>query len=733
MNNKLYKLMNWPKIDEIVYSECDNPHEILGPHVVGNQVLFQCFYPGAMSARLRLMDSRKDYPMEMISEEGYFAMLLPLKEMGEYRYVINDGINKDILMLDAYRHDPLITKEDTEKFRNGIHYTIYEKLGAHPCVLDGEEGTYFAVWAPNAVRVSVVGDFNRWDGRAHQMRRLWDSGIFEIFIPQAICGMNYKFEIKAQGGMTYLKADPYGNAAEVRPRSASVIDDIEEYLWKDEEFIANREAFQMGNVPINIYEMYMGSFVEPEESEAFVNYRKIAPKVIEYVKEMGYTHVQLMPIMEHPFDGSWGYQVLGYYAPTSRYGASEDFMYFVNELHKAGIGVILDWVPAHFPKDAHGLADFDGTCLYEHLDPRQGEHAFWGTKIFNYGRPQVSNYLLANALFWVEKYHIDGIHVGAVSSMLYLDYGKNDGEWVANMYGGNENLEAIEFIKHLNSIMKKRNPGVLMIAEETSAYPMITCPLAQGGLGFDYKWNNGFTNDFIGYMRKCPEERKKYHNDLLLSTVYAYSEKFILPFSHDDVVHGKGSMAFKMPGIIEERFANLRLTYAYKMLHPGKKLMFMGQDIAEMDEWNDRHHVKWNLSAYPMHDGVRALCADLNHLYCEEEALYFYDDDNRGFEWINAIAGDAACVSFLRKGTKQEEGILVVLNFSQEEKMLRTGVPYAVVVKELINTDNTKYGGQGVINAETLFSEEVICDNKAHSIVLKLSPLSASILRYCKK
>lgn len=732
MNNKLYKLMNWAKIEEIVYSECDNPHEILGPHPVGNQVLFQCFYPGAMSAKLRLMDKRKDYPMEMISEEGYFAALLPAKEMGEYRYVVNDGIYKDVLMLDPYRHAPLITKEDTDKFNNGIHYTIYEKLGAHPCVMDGEEGTYFAVWAPNAIRVSVVGDFNRWDGRMHQMRRLWDSGIFEIFVPQAMCGMNYKFEIKAKGGLTYLKADPYGNAAELRPNSASVIEDIEDYLWSDEEFINNRETFQMGNVPVNIYEMYLGSFVEPQEGKLYSNYRTIAPKVIEYVKKMNYTHVQLMPIMEHPFDGSWGYQVIGYYAPTARFGNPEDFMYFVNELHKAGIGVILDWVPAHFPKDGHGLADFDGTCLYEHLDPRQGEHAFWGTKIFNYGRPQVSNYLIANALFWVEKYHIDGIHVGAVSSMLYLDYGKNDGEWVANMYGGNENLEAIEFIKHFNSIMKKRNPGVLTIAEETTAYPLVTEETSRGGLGFDLKWNNGFTNDFLDYIKRNPEDRKRHHNELIFSMIYAYSEKFILSFSHDDVVHGKGSMAFKMPGIIEERFANLRLSYAYKILHPGKKLMFMGQDIAEFDEWNERHYVKWNLTDYPMHKGVNELCADLNSLYCHEEALYVYDDTYKGFEWINPIAEDKVCLSFLRKGCKEDDILLVVANFSEKERELCTGFTKKGKMIEIFNTDDVKYGGQGILNSAKLDIAETGCDDKPFSVHLRLAPYALSVLRYVK-
>jgi len=728
-NNKLYKLLDWSKINKIIYSECDNPHEILGPHVIGNQVLFQLFYPGAVSAKLRIMNGRVDYPMQMISEEGYFAVLLPIKEMGEYRYVVKDGLNKELLVLDAYRHTPLITEKDTNKFKNGIHYEIYNKLGAHPCVIDGDEGTYFAVWAPNAMRVSVVGDFNLWDGRAHQMRRLWDSGIFEIFIPQAMVGMNYKFEIKTSAGMIYLKADPYANYSELRPNSASVIEDIEGFLWKDDKFVQNRSIFQGNNSPINIYELYLGSFMDGANEDEYPTYRSIAPKLIDYVKKMNYTHVQLMPIMEHPFDPSWGYQVIGYYSPTSRYGTPDDFMYFVNEFHKAGIGVIIDWVPAHFPKDGHGLSDFDGTCLYEHLDPRQSEQVFWGTKIFNYSRPEVSNYLLANALFWIEKYHVDGIHVGAVASMLYLDYGKTEGQWIANMYGGNENLEAIEFIKHFNSIVKKRNPGVITIAEDTSGYPMMTADLSEGGLGFDFKWNSSFTNDYFQFISRPTSTRKANHNDLLFSTIYAYSENFILPFSHDDVVHGKGSIAFKMPGDIEEKFANLRLSLAYHMMHPGKKLTFMGQDLGEMEEWNERKVLKWNLLEYPMHKGINSLCKDLNALYKEDDALYYYDTSKAGFEWINAISKDNSCLSFLRKGREENDCLLVVLNFSDVEETFRTGVPFDGEAYELINTDQKEYGGKGLINPGTLILENVVCDSRNYSLELKLAPYSLSVLR----
>ncbi len=441
MTNKLYQLMNWPKIEDIIYSECDNPHELLGPHKIGKQVLIQAYFPGAKQVEILFQESGERVEMEQADEDGFFAALLSRKEkeLPLYHYVVKQADDREHIQGEAYRFAPQITKNDTDRFQNGIHYTIYEKLGAHPMTIDGVKGVYFAVWAPNVLRASVVGDFNGWDGRIHQMRRLWDSGIFELFIPDAKVGDNYKFELKVKGGLTYLKADPYGNAAQLRPETASVVADLDSFVWEDEAFVKGRTKFQTGNVPVSVYEMYLGSVTASEEEGHYANYREIAAKLIPYIKEMGYTHVELMPVMEHPLDGSWGYQVIGYYAPTARYGSPEDFMYFVNELHKAGIGVILDWVPAHFPRDTYGLSHFDGTCLYEHQDPRQGSHPHWGTLIYNYGRPQVSNYLIANALFWVEKFHADGIRMDAVASMLYLDYGKKDGEWVANIYGGKEN------------------------------------------------------------------------------------------------------------------------------------------------------------------------------------------------------------------------------------------------------------------------------------------------------
>lgn len=732
MTKKLYNLMNWPKIEEIIYSESDNPHELLGPHKEGNQTLVQAYFPGAQKAAIVFDGSGEEIEMELADEDGFFAALVPKKEkeLSIYHYVITDKDGSEHIRGEAYRAKPQIDQNDMEKFRNGIHYTIYEKLGAHPMELEGVKGTYFAVWAPAVMRASVVGDFNNWDGRVHQMRRLADCGIFELFVPDAKVGDNYKFELKLKGGLTYLKADPYGNAAQLRPETASVIAQLNDFAWEDDAFVKGRAKFQTGNVPVSVYELYLGSFVKGKEEEAYANYREIADRLIPYIREMGYTHVELMPVMEHPLDGSWGYQVIGYYAPTARYGSPEDFMYFVNELHKAGIGVILDWVPAHFPRDVYGLSNFDGTCLYEHFDPRQGSHPHWGTLIYNYGRPQVSNYLIANALFWVEKYHADGIRMDAVASMLYLDYGKKDGEWVANMYGGKENLEAIELIKHLNSVMKKRNPGVLTIAEESTAFPKITGALDEDGLGFDLKWNMGFMNDYLNYIRFDPYFRAHHHGELTFSMVYAYSEKFILVFSHDEVVHGKASLLGKMPGEREQKFANLRLTYAYMMTHPGKKLLFMGQDLGEFDEWNENRCVEWELMEVPEHKGIATLVRDLNHLYRTMPELYAVDDNPEGFEWVNHISWEECFLTYLRKGRKENELLLIAANFSGIEKEITAGVPLPGKYKEIFNSDDVKYGGTGLVNGRVKRSKEKEWDDRPHSVTIKLAPLSLSILKY---
>ena len=727
MNNRLYKLMNWPRIEGIIYSEEDRPHEILGPHIVGKSVLFQTFQPGAGKVSL-ITEGGKKTEMEMVDEAGYFAALVAGKIPDRYEYEICRG-EETVLQKDAYRYQTGLSAKDIEKFNAGIHYTIYEKLGAHFMTIDGTEGTFFAVWAPNALRVSVVGDFNHWDGRLHQMTRNPEGGIFEIFIPDVKPGECYKFELKVKGGLTYLKADPYAFGQQLRPDTASVVRDFQ-YVWKDGKWMKDREKRQQENAPVSVYEMYLGSFKRNRETNDYLNYRELAPEIAKYAKEMGYTHVELMPVMEHPLDASWGYQVIGYYAPTARYGTAEDFMFLVDTLHQAGIGVILDWVPAHFPRDTYGLSQFDGTGLYEHADPRQGSHPHWGTLIYNYGRPQVSNYLIANALYWVEKYHVDGIRMDAVASMLYLDYGKQEGQWVANIYGGNENLEAMELLKHLNSVMKKRNPGVLMIAEESTAWPKITSKVEEDGLGFDLKWNMGFMNDFLSYIGYDPYFRAHHHNELTFSMVYAYSENFMLVFSHDEVVHGKATLIGKMPGVIEDKFANLRLTYAYMMTHPGKKLLFMGQDIAEFKEFDETRETEWGLLSYEPHKGVHQLVKDLNALYKEKPALYAMDTRPEGFEWINCISPEKCMVSFLRKTDKIKETLVVVANFANLEQEFTIGVPYEGKYKEVLNTDAKCYGGLGRVNGQAVFVEEEETDAKPYSFKMTSAPLSVSIFSY---
>lgn len=729
MTKKLYKMMNWPVIEEIIYSESQDPHATLGPHVQGNGTLIQAFFPGAQKVTLQLTKDMAEKEMELADDDGFFAVWLPVKNVGAYRYIVSYENGSVETMQDAYRHECLITAEDEEKFAMGVHYTVYEKLGAHPLNLDGEDGVYFAVWAPNALRVSTVGDFNHWDGRVHQMRKL-PSGIFEIFIPGVKAGDNYKYEIKLKTGLMYLKADPYGNAAQLRPETASVVADLRNFKWEDKEFIKKRKTFRKENAPISVYELYLGSFLAPKDDEEYANYREIADKLIPYVKEMGYTHVELMPVMEHPLDASWGYQVIGYYAPTARYGTPEDFMYFVNELHKAGIGVILDWVPAHFPRDIYGLSSFDGTCLYENPDEQRRSHPHWGTLVFDYGRPEVSNYLIANALFWVEKFHADGIRMDAVASMLYLDYGRNPGEWTANIYGGNENLEAVELIKHLNSMMGKRNPGVLRIAEESTAWPMVTGSLEDGGLGFDLKWNMGWMNDYLNYIKYDPYFRSHHHSELTFSMIYAYSEKFMLVFSHDEAVHGKSSMLGKMPGEREQKFANLRLTYAYMFTHPGRKLLFMGQDIGEFSEWNEMRQTEWELLKYPDHKGMAALVKKLNELYTTKPALYEWDDKPEGFAWINSINSTENLLTFLRKTRKKESLLVVAANFSGVEKQVKIGVPYEGSYKEILNTDAEEFGGSGMINKRAKRAVKKEWDDRPYSVSITLAPLSVSILEF---
>ena len=617
-------------------------------------------------------------------------------------------------------------------FGQGNHYEIYKKMGAHEVTKNGKRGVYFAVWAPHAVNVSVIGEFNDWDETKDKMKRGEPLGIYTCFVPEAKKGDLYKFCIETQAGEKIYKADPFANYAELRPGTASRITDISNLNWSDSKWMTAREKWNNKEEPVSIYEVHMGSWMRHpgREDEGFYTYREFAEAITKYVKKMGYTHVELMGIAEHPFDGSWGYQVTGYFAPTSRYGTPEDFAYMINYLHRNRIGVILDWVPAHFPKDAHGLADFDGTPTFEYADPRKGEHPDWGTKIFDYEKPQVRNFLIANALFWIEHFHVDGLRVDAVASMLYLDYGKQDGQWVPNKYGGNQNLEAIEFFKHLNSVVLGRNPGTMMIAEESTAWPKVTGKPEDDGLGFSLKWNMGWMHDFTEYMKLDPYFRKGDHYGMTFALTYAYSENYILVLSHDEVVHLKCSMLNKMPGLGFEKFANLKVGYAFMMGHPGKKLLFMGQDLAEEKEWNEMRQVEWQLEEQKENAGVQKLVKDLNVLYRENKALYECDDQAKGFQWMNEISANECYVSFVRKGEEAEELLLVVANFSGVPREITTGVPYEGKYKEIMNTDAVQYGGTGVVNDRVKRAEDVEWDDKKQSVTVKMAPLSLSILQF---
>ena len=620
------------------------------------------------------------------------------------------------------------TELDQYLFGQGTHYDIYKKLGAHPTTQNRKKGTYFAVWAPNAQSVSVIGEFNDWDIEANPMTKTGPGGVFETFVPKASVGQQYKFYIVGMHGEKLYKSDPYANAAEKRPGTASIIADISDYTWKDEAWIKNREKFDEKTCPMSIYEVHLGSWMkhEPteENKEGFYNYREIAPKLAEYVKGMGYTHVELMGIAEHPFDGSWGYQVTGYYAPTSRYGTPLDFKYMIDYLHRQKIGVILDWVPAHFPRDAHGLAMFDGTAVYEHADPRQGEHPDWGTKIYNYGRSEVKNFLIANALFWIEECHVDGLRVDAVASMLYLDYGKQDGQWVANKYGDNKNLEAIEFFRHLNSIVLGRNKGTVMIAEESTAWPLVTGKVEDGGLGFSLKWNMGWMNDFLEYMKQDPYFRKYHHNKMTFAMMYAYSEKYILVLSHDEVVHLKCSMLNKMPGELDDKFKNLKAGYTFMMCHPGKKLLFMGQEFGQLREWSEERELDWFLLREENHKDMQDFVKGLLHMYKKYPALYASDNDPEGFEWINPNDGDRSIFSFVRKSPTKRNNILVVCNFTPVARPdYRVGVPkkkqYKLIMTEL-----------GMVTPKTYKAEKSECDNRPFSFGYDLPPYGVAIFTY---
>ncbi|MCM1208818.1 MAG: 1,4-alpha-glucan branching protein GlgB, partial [Ruminococcus sp.] len=605
--------INWMEVEALANGRHNNPHHILGMHECIDDVYINAFVPGAkvVTAIDRATDKRYTLVSDRVS--GFYSVVIKDKKSFDYVLNVKFDNGEEITYIDPYIFEPVLDPIDISLFNEGEHYRIYEKMGAHVMTVDGVDGVLFSVWAPNAERVSVVGNFNNWDGRRHPMRKLDYSGIFELFIPGKYIGEIYKYEICAKSGNVFMKSDPYAFSSEVRPANASRIVDLT-YKWKDSKWMAEREKTNQLEKPVSIYEMHLGAWKKPEDGREFYSYRDLAVKLADYLIMMNYNYVELMPIMEHPFDPSWGYQVTGYYAPTSRYGQPTDFMYFVDYLHSKGIGVIIDWVPAHFPKDEHGLGRFDGTCLYEHEDPRRGEHPHWGTYIFNYGRNEVRNFLVANALYWAEKYHVDGIRMDAVASMLYLDYGRNGGQWLPNKYGGNENLEAIDLIKELNAKMHELHKGVMMIAEESTAWPMMTHSVEEGGLGFDFKWNMGWMNDFLEYIKLDPLYRKYHHNQLTFSMVYEYSEQFMLVLSHDEVVHEKGSMISKMPGGYEDKFSNLRVAYGYMMTHPGKKLLFMGQEIAQFAEFNEGQEVDWSLFEFDAHVFMQGYVKELNQL-----------------------------------------------------------------------------------------------------------------------
>ena len=741
MKKKLEDYMDWPKIEDLEYAECRNVEDVLGAAVVEDGILFRCFFPEADKVLIKINGKSRTVIMKKMDDCGYFAALMVGKKIPEYTYQVQYKTGK-MEIIDSYATDHFVDAMDEVMFAGGEHDKIYEKLGAHPGHVAGYAGTWFAVWAPNAVSVSVVGDFNNWDGRLHPMRRL-ESGIFELFVPEVGDGDIYKYEVHGYDGKTVMKADPYGFYAEKRPASASIVWSIDEYEWQDADWLKKRKQTNWKKEPIVIYEMHLGSFEKPMGG-GFYTYRELADKTAEYCKKMGYTHVELMPVMEHPLDASWGYQVIGYYAPTSRYGTPEDFMYFVDYLHQAGIGVILDWVPAHFPKDEHGLGRFDGTCLYEHLDKRQGEHPHWGTLIYNYGRPQVANYLIANALFWLEQYHADGLRLDAVASMLYLDYGKQDGEWIANIYGGNENLEAIEFLKKLNQKIKDRKDGSLSIAEESTAWPMVTGNIEEGGLGFDFKWNMGWMNDYLEYIKTDPLFRKGRHGMITFSMVYQYSENFMLVFSHDEVVHMKGSMYRKMPGTPAQKLAGLRQSFGYMAAHPGKKLLFMGQDFGQISEWSEARGLDWNLLAdgkamasdtgevirvKSSHRMLQDFVADLWKFYKAHPAMYAWDEIPDGFDWVSMLDADHSVIAFMREA--EDEKLLVVCNFTPVCYFeFKLGVPYAGKYKEILNSDAIVYGGENHTNPRLKNSKREKMDGMEQSITFTLAPTAIQIFSY---
>ncbi len=727
-------------IDRIIHADHWDPFAVLGQHelVIDKKParVIRAFLPEAVDAwviDITKGDPGVRVPLERVHSDGFFEAVFPNRtEPVKYRLGVMNHEHHSWEFIDAYSFTPVLTEFDLHLLGEGTHLRNFEKLGAHIVTHEGVRGVHFAVWAPNARRVSVVGNFNHWDGRRHPLRVRGSGGIWEIFIPEISQGEVYKFEIKSrENGYMVSKSDPYGFAAEMRPRTASVVWDVDHFEWKDDEWMAERPRRQALDAPISVYEVHLGSWKrDPHDGDRFLTYRELADSLVEYLGHTGFTHVELLPISEHPFDGSWGYQPVGYYAPTSRFGTPDDFAYFVDKLHQHGFGVILDWVPAHFPNDEHGLGFFDGTHLYEHADPRLGEHRDWGTKIFNYGRAEVRNFLFGNALFWFEHYHIDGLRVDAVASMLYLDYSRKEGEWIPNMYGGNENLDATSFLKRFNEIVHSEHPGVLTIAEESTSYAGVSRPTYMGGLGFSLKWNMGWMNDTLAYMHKDPVYRKYDHGNLTFSMIYAFNENFLLPLSHDEVVHGKGSILDKMPGDLWQKFANLRLLYGYMFGHPGKKLHFMGNEIAQWREWNHDQSLDWHLLQWRDHQGVLQLICDLNRLYLSEPALHQVDFNWQGFEWLILHDSENSILGFLRKGTNPDDAMVVLCNFTPMVRHnYRVGVPYSGFYREVMNTDSEVYGGSNVGNFGGKWAQHHGWNGRPYYIEVSVPPLATVFLK----
>lgn len=723
--------INWTEVEALAQGCHDNPHHLLGMHETVDGVYINAFMQGVKRVFAVCKNTKERYELICDRVKDFYSVKVPDRQSFVYYFEVEqpDGTKKTII--DPYAFEPVIDPIDISKFNDGIHYEIYEKLGAHLCMLDGVRGVLFAVWAPHAARVSVVGDFNNWNGRIHTMRRIEYSGIFELFIPGLEASQIYKYEIQTKQGNTFMKPDPYGNYTELRPANASKIADLS-YEWNDNEYQKGLEDIT-SEVPMNIYEVHLGSFKRPKDGREFFTYREIAKELAQYVSAMGYTHVELMPVMEHEQDGTYGYQTTGFYAPTSRYGEPVDFMYFVDYMHQHGIGVICDWVPSQFPMSESGLAKFDGEPLYEPADIRRSENTRWGTYIFDYGRNEVRNYLISNAIYWVSKYHLDGLRIDSAASMLYLDYGRAYGNWVPNQYGGNENLDAIAFFKELNTIIKERYPYCKMIVEEESGWPMLTSKVEEGGMGFDYRWNMSWMRDLLSYMALDPLYRKYEHKKLTNSLSSAYDENYILEFSHNEVVGGKGSIVDQMPGGYEEKFSNLRLLYGYMMTHPGKKLLFMGQEFAQFKEFSESGEIDWDLLEFDAHTILRDYVKALNHLYQKEPALYALDNDSNGFEWINDTAANESIVSFLRKTERKEDTLLIICNFTPVSyDTYKVGVPYAGTYKEIFCSDVEKFGGDGSKNSSVRTSKRSACDGRKNSITIGLAPLSMSIFKLTK-